>query len=226
MPRSRDLPPQFGLYCAIVPAIVAALWGSSWHLVSGPTNALSLVVFATIAPLALPGSGPLHRARAHAHAAGRHAAACNGPGKARRARQLHLAHGDRGLHGRCGAADRRRAAAALLRRGGSGNVNFFGSLHTFLAQPAESRSRHHRRRPGDARHRRCGPPRVAPGALHGGGDDRRQRLRLRAGCGRRRFRAHGRGPSIGPPRALPAIVRSGHVAAARASRARAARCSD
>jgi SulP family sulfate permease len=50
------LPPQFGLYCAIVPAIVAALFGSSWHLVSGPTNALSLVVFATIAPLALPRS--------------------------------------------------------------------------------------------------------------------------------------------------------------------------
>lgn len=50
------LPPQYGLYCAMVPAIVAALWGSSWHLVSGPTNALSLVVFATVAPFAAPGS--------------------------------------------------------------------------------------------------------------------------------------------------------------------------
>ncbi|MCC6380710.1 MAG: SulP family inorganic anion transporter [Burkholderiales bacterium] len=50
------LPPQHGLYCAMVPAIVAALWGSSWHLISGPTNALSLVVFATVAPLATPGS--------------------------------------------------------------------------------------------------------------------------------------------------------------------------
>jgi SulP family sulfate permease len=50
------LPPQYGLYCAMVPTIVAALWGSSWHLISGPTNALSLVVFATVAPLALPGS--------------------------------------------------------------------------------------------------------------------------------------------------------------------------
>ena len=48
------LPPQYGLYCAIVPAIVAALFGSSWHLVSGPTNALSLVVFATVSPLAVP----------------------------------------------------------------------------------------------------------------------------------------------------------------------------
>ena len=51
------LPPQFGLYCAMLPAIVAALWGSSWHQISGPTNALSLVVFATVAPLALPQSG-------------------------------------------------------------------------------------------------------------------------------------------------------------------------
>lgn len=51
------LPPAFGLYCAMFPVIVAALWGSSWHQISGPTNALSLVVFATIAPLALPQSG-------------------------------------------------------------------------------------------------------------------------------------------------------------------------
>ena len=52
------LPPQFGLYCAMIPVIVAALWGSSWHQISGPTNALSLVVFATVSPLAVPGSGP------------------------------------------------------------------------------------------------------------------------------------------------------------------------
>ena len=50
------LPPQYGLYCAMVPAIVAALWGSSWQQISGPTNALSLVVFAAVAPLAIPGS--------------------------------------------------------------------------------------------------------------------------------------------------------------------------
>lgn len=50
------LPPEFGLYCAMVPTIVAALWGSSLHAVTGPTNAVSLVVFATVAPLAAPGS--------------------------------------------------------------------------------------------------------------------------------------------------------------------------
>ncbi len=50
------MPPQYGLYCAILPAVVAALWGSSRHQISGPTNAMSLVVFATMAPLAIPGS--------------------------------------------------------------------------------------------------------------------------------------------------------------------------
>jgi SulP family sulfate permease len=50
------MPPEYGLYCAMVPAVVAAFFGSSWHAVSGPTNAVSLYVFATLAPLAVPGS--------------------------------------------------------------------------------------------------------------------------------------------------------------------------
>ena len=50
------MPPEYGLYAAMLPAIVAALWGSSWHLVSGPTTAISIVVFATISPLAEAGS--------------------------------------------------------------------------------------------------------------------------------------------------------------------------
>jgi SulP family sulfate permease len=50
------MPPEYGLYCAMVPAVVAALWGSSLHAVSGPTNAVSLIVFATVSPLAEPGS--------------------------------------------------------------------------------------------------------------------------------------------------------------------------
>jgi SulP family sulfate permease len=50
------LPPEYGLYTAIVPVVIAALFGSSWHLVSGPTAAISIVVFATLSPLAEPGS--------------------------------------------------------------------------------------------------------------------------------------------------------------------------
>ena len=48
------MPPEYGLYGAMLPAIVGALWGSSWHLISGPTNATSLMVFATVSALAAP----------------------------------------------------------------------------------------------------------------------------------------------------------------------------
>ena len=50
------LPPEYGLYAAMAPAIVAALFGSSWHLVSGPTTAISIAVFASVSPYAQPGS--------------------------------------------------------------------------------------------------------------------------------------------------------------------------
>ena len=52
------MPPQYGLYAAMVPAIIGALFGSSWHLVSGPTTAISIAVFASISPFAEPGSAP------------------------------------------------------------------------------------------------------------------------------------------------------------------------
>lgn len=37
------LPPHFGLYAAIVSSAIAALFGSSYHMISGPTAALSIV---------------------------------------------------------------------------------------------------------------------------------------------------------------------------------------
>lgn len=50
------MPPEYGLYAGIVPAIVAALFGSSWHLVSGPTTAASLVLFSSLSAYAEPGT--------------------------------------------------------------------------------------------------------------------------------------------------------------------------
>ena len=50
------LPPEYGLYAAIVPVIIACLWGSSWHLICGPTAAISIVLFASVSPMAVPGS--------------------------------------------------------------------------------------------------------------------------------------------------------------------------
>lgn len=50
------LPPEYGLYSAMVPTIIAALFGSSRHLISGPTTAISIVIFTTVSPLSSPGS--------------------------------------------------------------------------------------------------------------------------------------------------------------------------
>tara|TARA_B100002049_G_C16064410_1_gene369704 strand:+ start:35 stop:1768 length:1734 start_codon:yes stop_codon:yes gene_type:complete len=50
------MPPEYGLYAAMVVPIIAALFGSSFHLVSGPTTAISIVVFAAVSKYAAPGS--------------------------------------------------------------------------------------------------------------------------------------------------------------------------
>ena len=50
------LPVQYGLYASIVPTIIGCLWGSSAHLITGPTTAVSLVVFSSLSTLAPPDS--------------------------------------------------------------------------------------------------------------------------------------------------------------------------
>jgi SulP family sulfate permease len=50
------MPPEYGLYTAMITPIIAALFGSSFHLVSGPTTAISIVVFSAISNHAEPGS--------------------------------------------------------------------------------------------------------------------------------------------------------------------------
>ncbi len=50
------LPPVYGLYTAMVTPIIAALFGSSRHLISGPTTAISIVVLSSLSGLAEPGS--------------------------------------------------------------------------------------------------------------------------------------------------------------------------
>src|SRR5271154_5449342 len=41
--------PRYGLYSAVIITAVAAIFGSSSHLINGPTNAISLVVFSALA---------------------------------------------------------------------------------------------------------------------------------------------------------------------------------
>jgi SulP family sulfate permease len=50
------MPPEYGLYAGMLPAVIAALFGSSWHLVSGPTTAASIVLFSVLSAHAEPGS--------------------------------------------------------------------------------------------------------------------------------------------------------------------------
>jgi SulP family sulfate permease len=49
------VPPVYGLYTAVVMTALGSLFGSSSHLINGPTNAISLVVFSAIAGLELKG---------------------------------------------------------------------------------------------------------------------------------------------------------------------------
>ena len=50
------LPPQVGLYTAVVAGLIGALWGSSNQLQTGPTNTSALLVLSTVLPLAAAGS--------------------------------------------------------------------------------------------------------------------------------------------------------------------------
>ncbi|MEM9320495.1 MAG: SulP family inorganic anion transporter [Pseudomonadota bacterium] len=50
------LPPEMGLYTAMITAAIAAFWGSSMVMISGPTTAISAVVFATLEEFAPPGT--------------------------------------------------------------------------------------------------------------------------------------------------------------------------
>lgn len=49
------LPPQYGMYAAIVPVIITALLGSSRYTVAGPTNAIAMILFTTLGQLIVGG---------------------------------------------------------------------------------------------------------------------------------------------------------------------------
>lgn len=50
------MPPQTGLYAALLPAVVGALWGSSPLLAAGPVALTSLLTFGALQPFAAPAS--------------------------------------------------------------------------------------------------------------------------------------------------------------------------
>jgi len=50
------LPPQYGLYAAMLPPALSALFGSSFQMVAGPTNAVAILLFASLSHVAAAGS--------------------------------------------------------------------------------------------------------------------------------------------------------------------------
>lgn len=50
------LPPEFGLYAAMIAPLVTALFGCSWHTVSGPTVPTSIVIISILSGFAVPAS--------------------------------------------------------------------------------------------------------------------------------------------------------------------------
>ncbi|MBD3167642.1 STAS domain-containing protein [bacterium] len=51
-----DLPAYYGLYAAFLPPLIAAMWGSSYQLATGPVAVVSLMTSTALAPLATAGS--------------------------------------------------------------------------------------------------------------------------------------------------------------------------
>ena len=51
-----ELPPQMGVYAAIMGAVVGGLWGSSNQIHTGPTNAISLLVFSSLSAVVAVGT--------------------------------------------------------------------------------------------------------------------------------------------------------------------------
>ncbi len=47
------LPPIYGLYAALLPGLIGAMWGSSFHLATGPVAMTSLLTMATLTPFGM-----------------------------------------------------------------------------------------------------------------------------------------------------------------------------
>ena len=91
--------PRFGLYSAIVITPVASIFGSSSHLINGPTNAISLVVFSALASWILTRGSTLTRPFP-AGDDGWHVQVMIALLQARGPDALHLRIGDDRFHGR------------------------------------------------------------------------------------------------------------------------------
>ena len=48
------MPPVYGIYASIIPLMIAALWGSSWHAIGGTNTAMAMLLIAAVSSMADP----------------------------------------------------------------------------------------------------------------------------------------------------------------------------
>ena len=173
------MPPEYGLYAGIVPAIVAALWGSSWHLVSGPTTAASIVVFSSLSVFAEPGSADYVRLALTLTLMVGVLELAMGLARLGSSGQLHLALGGGGLHRRGRLPDRRQPVQELLRDRHPPRAALPRDARDPAAEHRAHQSLRHRCGRGDPGLGARGAPLVSPLPLHDRGHGRGQPDRLR-----------------------------------------------
>jgi len=94
------LPAYYGLYAAFLPGMVAALWGSSKQLATGPVAVVSLLTASALMPFAAVRTPEFVALAVMMALMVGIVQACSRGAPARRRRQLPLAPRDRGLHQR------------------------------------------------------------------------------------------------------------------------------
>ena len=173
------MPPQYGLYASIVPTIIAALFGSSWHLVAGPSTTASLVLFASLSAFEPAGTPRyVELAMTLAAMAGVMELAL-WPLPARRSRQLHFAHGRGRIHGWRRHSHHDDAIAQFLRAPHPTHQRVLGGAERQRPGAADGVAHGDRCRARDAcRRRRRAEPHFQ-GPLHDPGDSRRRSRRVR-----------------------------------------------
>ncbi len=95
-----DLPPQMGIYTAVIAAIVGGLWGSSDQTHTGPTNAISLLVLSVLLRELHGRDGWIHPGSRDVGCHGRFIPTCFRPGRPGDAGQFRFPFGYRWLRGR------------------------------------------------------------------------------------------------------------------------------
>ncbi len=182
------LPPYYGLYAAFLPVAVAALWGSSNQLGTGPVAVASLLTASVAGAAGRAGLRTVRRPGHHAGADGRYRPVDAGCVQARRGGEFPLPPGHRRFHQR-GGHDHRPVAGQQAHRRADGPFRVLRQRHLGRGQAGR------RHPPADSGHGRGGH------RHHVGHSQEGAQTAGRADCRRRdHHRFPGRSASSATPR--------------------------